>query len=331
MAKRDKKKQFSKAKARLKKIGIFAGVAFLLLSFIAGLSENFLRPKVDIKGFDKELSEVPAQTRRAIRRELAELVRLNSGRKNYDSDFVLRDSSVLTHEKDGKGYASLYIDSEKMQLSIFMQLSWNHGGASDGEAYTVRSECADREHWKFENNFCVAPYYDKVTGEPSDNLLILDSYGYDGAELYRKAIVSYFQAIEPKVDTIFLLRDSIKNEAALDAELLINNKRRYELKIDKSDRMVILKNGTELWSPKMELFERNGRHYSMISGFLPVELKTKNGTDFALRWGGKNRIKIYPDYYAEGDTDESLQARAVAWLEDNGFEPSDFEITFMSD
>jgi hypothetical protein len=93
--------------------------------------------------------------------------------------------------------------------------------------------------------------------------------------------------------------------------------------------MAILENNVEIWRYDSELFASATRHSSLIQNYLPVELSTEEGTDFALRWVGGNRLKISPDYCKGSDTDERLIERAKEWLESQLFVPNDFDISMM--
>lgn len=320
-------------KGSLKKIGVLALAVICIILLIFGISDSVFRTKVGVKGFEKELSSVSPATRRALKSELEKIATLNSGETDYKTDYVLREGSVQISEDEEtkESYATLYIDSDKLQLSLYAQLNWGSGFRATSEAYGVFISCADESNWQYATNNCITPQenqdYSKIATE---NILLLDDYGQNNAAEIRDALTSYFLTVAPKSQSLLLQRDSIAiNNDALEAKLKLDARIEYSLKIMAGEEIVLSKNNTEVWRYKPSDFEVIKHHASLIENYLPTELRTENGTDFALRWTGGNNLKILPDSCNDGDNDEMLIETAKQWLKDANFAPEDFKISMQ--
>lgn len=317
-------------KGKLKKIGVIALVVVCIILLIFGISDSVFRTKVGVKGFEKELSSVSPATRRALKSELEKITTLNSGKTNYKTDYVLREGSVQVSENEEtkESYATFYIDSEKLQLSLYTQLNWGSGFKATSETYSVLISCANESNWQYATNNCIAPQenleYSKIATE---NILLLSNYDLQNAAEIRDALTDYFLTIAPKTQSLLLQRDSIStNGGTLEAKLKLDAGIEYNLKIKASEEITLSKNNTEIWQYKLSDFEAISHHASLIGNYLPAELRTESGTDFALRWTGGNNLKISPDNCNDGDNDEILIETAKQWLKDVNFAPEDFEI-----
>ncbi len=324
-----------KNKSLLKRVGVIVGLVTAIILFIAGVSDSFTHAKVGIKKFDKKFGGVTSSVRQSLYREIEKVSQLNSGKKKYDAKFVLRDDgSEVLIENEAQSYGSMYVDSESLQISLFVQINWGAGFSAADESFEVRVECADEAHWRYETNHCVTIRTDEsLEGYDLENFRILESYGLNevAASEYRKALLAYFKNIDANAKTMLFQPASINvSNSEISAKLELDYGKTYELKLDsESNRMTVSENGAEIWRYDSTLFARTTRHPLLVQNYLPVELSTEEGTDFALRWVGDNKLKISPDYCKGSDTNERLIERAKEWLKAQSFAPEEFDISMM--
>ena len=325
--------KYIQKKQLLKKIGLTAALVVAGILFLVGLSGAFLRSKVGIKDFDSKFGSVTPTVRQALYREIETAAQLNSGKKDFDAGFVLRnDDTVKVVENEKQSYGAMYVDSESLKISLFVQINWGSGFSQADESFMVRVECADKDHWKYDTNHCVMPRTDEPLGNFSqDNFRILSSYGLDELKTdeYRNAALAYLKAINQKAEIALLLPESIEvNGTDITAKLKLDFGKEYQIKIE-NNSLSVSENGSELWRYDSSLMAESARHYSLISNYLPTELATEDGTDFVLRWDGDNKLKIAPDYCKGSDNDERLIERTKEWLKAQAFSPDDFEISMV--
>lgn len=330
MKTKTKAQQFKKL---LKKMAVITLVVVCGILLVVGVSDGIFRTKVGIKNFDKELSSVSPATRRALKDKINEISLLNSGKMNYDADFLIREASVETTDNDEtkEKYAKFFVDSEKLHISLRVQLNWAPGLTETKEAYDVFIECADEPNWQFSTNYCIAPQEETSFRElKSENLRLLDEYsGLENSDI-RMALVNYIASVEPNVESLLVQRESLSTgDGELEADILAGTKNKYHLKLKTPDEVILFKNDVEIWQYNAKNYD-DSKHSALVTGnYLPVELSTENGTDFALRWAGANKLKISSDVCADGDSDEVLIKQAKAWLDETGFAPEDFEISMQ--
>lgn len=324
-------------KSVLKKLAVAGLLLIVLVLAIAGLSESIFHANVNIKDFNKELGEVSMPTRRLLRAELEKIAELNSGEQEYSADFALREGSkTVIDNEDGKSkYASIYVDSDKLQISLFVQMNWGTGFAKPNEAYIVRIECADKDHWKYETNHCVDIDLDEpLESFEEDNLKLLESYGVDVSAVgsLRHAGLKYLKTVEPNTRAALIRADSIEeNGEQITADLYLDFNLKYQIRVDKgkNSTITISRNGSELWSYQAEVLAKAKHPADTLRNILPVELSTDNGTDYMLRWAGNNKLKINSDRCQGSDNNESVIKSAKAWIEKQNYSPEDFEISLI--
>ncbi len=332
-----KKPNLGKYNKKVKKAAITIGVVILVLFFFAGISSSIIRTNVGVDNFENNYSSVSTFTRRILRDDLKKIAELNSGKKDFKAKFALREdgsATSTTNEETKEGYGSFFVDSDLLQISLYVQLNWGSSFSSSSQVFDVRIECAEKDYWKYDSNHCVTPELDEsAMGLEYENLNILKTYISDNTNFndMRSMSLAYLKTIDPVAESILVQPKTVQGLGDnIGVEVVVDFEDSYWLSMNESGIVTITKNNIELWRYDNAQFAQAKHYRSLIGSYLPVELKTENGTDYALRWSGDNKLKINSDKCANGDTNAKLIEGAKEWLGSQGFTASDFEITTIN-
>jgi len=335
MAKK-RKKIIKKVTENRKAKRIFWGILafFALVCLGAALSDGLLRSSVGIDGFESAYSDVSSKTRKALRTELEDFVRLNTGSMSRKPlKFTVRDGQLfaIDEDEDGNKYSSFYIDSEELQISALVQMNWNAGFRNPDAGFIVKIDCATKNNIKFENSHC----YSRSTGEPvravqTENLGLLKSYGVPdkAVEKMQDEMLFYLKKAYPEIATVLVDRNSIKEDEDMRANISLDNSKEFALIVENTgDCNIILSSGENvIWKSDAKSKITAYRHYRVLKKLLPTEVEMENGTRFALSYINKEQLAINSVKCAEGTKNSDIEQAARGWLEANNFDAETFEI-----
>lgn len=320
-------------KVRRAFLGILAFLALVCLG--AAFGEKLFRSSVGIGGFEANYSTVSSKTRKALRKELEVFTILNTGDTARKSvKFAIREGQALAVDEyeDGTMHSSFYIDSEELQISAFVQMSWSRSFSNPDTSFIVRIDCATGENIKYQDSHC----YSRTTGEAAravgaENITLLESYGVssDAIEKMQTSMLDYLKMAYPKTSTMLLERNSIKtNNKTVSANLKLDNNRTFALIVGIEDNWAIeLRSGENtIWGSEASQSITANRNELVLKKLLPAELETKSGAHFLLSYDNKTQLVINSVKCAEGTKNSELEQTAKTWLKKNNFNADAFEI-----
>lgn len=317
---------------KVRRAVLIVAIVFAVVCLGSAIFDGAFRSSAGISGFNKEYSEVPSNTRDALKSELDRFVLLNTGESQTRAGFKLREGSAseIQQDKDGNKSSSFYIDSEKLHISAFVQIVWNAGFSTPDTSFIARISCASEDMRQYKDQYCYSPSTsEKARAVTLENLGLLEDYRVSAktVEAARGEMLDYLKIAYPEADSALIKRSSIRREGSgIYAELMWGKqKMTLETAVD-SDFIILKKNNSEIWSKHLDDEVSGYRHYLVLEKQLPAEIKTVAGTSFLLQFVDENHLVINSASCAEGDKNDRLIRSAKSWLKDNNFNPEAFEI-----
>lgn len=202
--------------ANKKKIVILAIIATIII--IVPLFIFSLKPKkygvgIEIKGYDKYLTEIPRDTRDSLNSTLYNIVKMNleSNAKIDVKDAVIRGDKSITNKYDNKTKVTsgtFIVDMASIKQSYLMHFEWSSEKGADYSGYPVVAECLPIEKLVYGDFNCK----DMFTVLKENRDPILDDLPYRGADNY-SVTASYDENKKIMLDVAIRLDPSVVGEA----------------------------------------------------------------------------------------------------------------------
>ena len=327
-----------------------AAIAFCLIlaisCLIAGIISKFNFQKINVKGFSGELRNISSSTQRIAQDEIDKVVLLNTGAENKNASFVVREKKdgeyVYNLDKEiNQGYASFYIDSEELQLSLRVQVQWGNGLFAEAPGGTpARVSCAEKDHNNYPDSPCIDAVSDTYLASAdvfdNFNLLTTEKYGNlsrKNLSILREVLGSYLKNADAKLKRVLLQpRTILLNGNNLTATIILENNKIYQLALENTDKeiTIILKSdNNELLRYDSGKIKAGARHYLLLRNYLPAEIELEDDTAIAIRFAGGEKLNVnVENCELEKDT-EKAKKYINSWIDEQGFNSDDFEINII--
>ncbi len=331
---------------KLKKIITIFCVILIVSCLFAGIVSNFNFKKLNVEGFNGELLNISSSSQALAQQEINKIVLLNTGNKNAKATFTVREKKdgeyVYQADNETKqGYASFYIDSEDLQLSLLVQTQWAIGFFTEEAGGTpARVSCAEKEHSKYPESTCVDIISDSYLWGTNvlDNFALLKAEKYGSMNetnllVLRETLKNYLKKFENNLDSILIApRSIVKNGNNVSAIIETNNEKSYQLVIENVDKeitIVLKSDDSELLHYDSSKIKTASRHFLLLKNYLPAEIELDDGTAIAIRFAGGKKLNANVENCALEKDAGMTKKHINEWIKLQGFNPEDFEINVI--